>query len=118
MAVLAQASALRNLETMVDIFPLLAATLFSDLELGRKLYREQIVPLLAARSAVIAPLIKPGLDPDLVELATFGMFFAVAMENTLKDTKTDLPAVAAQLTTLAATGFAAPTQTRQTAKKG
>jgi hypothetical protein len=107
MRALAQGSALRNLETMVDVFPLLTAALFSDLELGRTLYREQIAPLLAERSAALAPLIKPGLDPEFVELAMFGMFFAVAMDRTLKGEGGDLAAVAAQVTTLAVTGFAA-----------
>jgi AcrR family transcriptional regulator len=108
MRALGHASAQRQLEIMVEVFPLLTAALFSDLELGRQLFREQIAPLLAERSDAIRRIVKSPLDPKLVELAMFGMFFAVAMDATLTGEAKDLSAIAEQLTNLAVTGFAEP----------
>ena len=106
MRLLARASARRQLETMVDIFPLFTAALFSDLGLGKKLYREQIAPILAQRSEAIRRLVKPTLDVEIVELAMFGIIFALAMDQTLGGRKRDLAVVADQLTAIAMTGFA------------
>jgi len=75
------------------------------LALGRKLYREQIAPILKERSEAIGGLVKEGLDPEFVELAMFGIFFAVAMDRTFKGGAKDLSGVAEQLTRLATTGF-------------
>lgn len=106
MRVLAIGSARRQLETMVDIFPLFTAALFSDLDLGKKLYREQIAPILAQRSEAIRRLVKPTLDVAIVELAMFGIIFALAMDQTLGGGKRDLAFAADQLTAIAMTGFA------------
>jgi TetR/AcrR family transcriptional regulator len=103
---LAQASARQQLETMMDIFPLFTAALFSDLELGKTLYREQITPILKERGEAIRRLVKPGLDVDLVEIALFGMIFAFAMNQTLGEGKTDIAILAKHLTSIAVTGFA------------
>ena len=106
MRLLAQASARKQLETMVDIFPLFTAALFSDLALGKKLYREQIAPLLAQRGEALRRLVKPTLDVEIVELAMFGIIFALAMDQTLGGGKKDLAVLADQLTAIAVTGFA------------
>ena len=102
---LAQISAQQQIETMLEIFPLFTAALFSDLELGKALYREQITPILKERSAAIRPLVKPGLDADLVEITIFGMIFALAMNQTLGENKTDVAVLAEHLTRIAVTGF-------------
>jgi AcrR family transcriptional regulator len=102
---LAQGSAERQVEIMTEIVPLFTAALFSDLELGKKLYREQIVPILEERAAAILRIVKPGLDPQLVQLALFGMIFAVAMDQTLGETKADTALLAEHLTRIAVTGF-------------
>lgn len=101
----AEISVRRHLDVMVEIFPLFTAALFSDLELGRKLYREQIMPLFQERSEAMRSLVRDGLDPELVELATFGIFFAVAMDRTFKGETKDLGAISEQVTKLATTGF-------------
>jgi AcrR family transcriptional regulator len=103
---LARVSAQRQIEIMVDIFPLFTAAMFSDLELGKKLYRDQIKPILKERSAAIRRLVKPGLDADLVEVALFGMTFALAMDQTLGGSKKDIADLADHLTHIALTGFA------------
>ena len=105
MQALAQVSTQRHLDLMVEIFPLFTAALFSDLELGRTLYREQIAPLLKERSAAIAGLVKDGMDAQFVELAIFGMFMAVAMDRTLSGDGESPHNAAEQLTRLASTGF-------------
>jgi AcrR family transcriptional regulator len=106
LAGLAQASSARHLEDMVDIFPLLTVALFSDPELGRKLYREEVAPLIRQRGEVLRPLVKEGLDPKLVGLLNFGMLFAVAMDRYLGGESGDLSATAGQLSRLSTSGFA------------
>jgi len=106
MARLAQVSTTRHLESMLEIFPLLTAALFSDPELGRKLYREQIAPLIRQRGEVLRPLVKDGTDPQFVGLVNFGMLFAVAMERFFGERQADLSAVASQFNRLSTSGFA------------
>jgi len=105
MLALGQASSKRHLESIVQIYPLLATALFSDPTLGRKLYCEQIVPLLQARGEVMRGVVKDGVDPELLALAAFGMFFAVAMDRTFRGRKDDLATIAEQLTNMVAFGF-------------
>ncbi len=105
MQALAEGSAERHLEIMVEIFPLMAAALFSDLELGRKLYCEEIAPLLRERGKAVRRLMKDDIDPELVEMASFGMFFAMAMDKTFMGDKVDISGKAAQLTRLAMAAF-------------
>lgn len=106
MQAIAQQSAQRNFENMGEIFPLLTAALFSDLELGRKLYTEQILPILKQRAQTLGPVIKEGLDPEFVELAHFGIFFALAMDQSLRGKRRDPKKMARQITKFAMTGFA------------
>jgi AcrR family transcriptional regulator len=105
-AELATASTERNLDIMVRIFPLFTAALFSDPELGRKLYCDHIAPLLADRAAAITGIVRESLDPRLVELATFGAFFAIAMDRHFKGGTEDISDIATQFTSLATGGFA------------
>ncbi len=106
LAGLAEGSSARHLEDMIEIFPLLTVALFSDPELGRKLYREEVAPLIRQRGEVLRPLVKEGLDPKLVGLFNFGMMFAVAMDRYLGEGAGDLSAVASQLSRLSTSGFA------------
>jgi AcrR family transcriptional regulator len=106
LARLAQASSMRHLKDMIDIFPLLTVALFSEPELGRKLYREEIGPLIRQRGEVLRPLVKDGLDPAFVGLANFGMLLAMAMDQLLGDGRGDLSALAAQFSRLSTSGFA------------
>lgn len=103
---LATGSAERQLDTMMKIFPLFTAALFSDQELGRRLYVEQIAPLLKERAGAIAGLLRDDLDPHVVELAMFGFVFALAMDRTFGGERADNAALAEQITRLAVTGFA------------
>lgn len=106
MQAVAQESAQRNLESMTEIFPLLTAALFSDLELGKKLYVEQILPILKQRAEALQGVIKEDLDPEFVELSLFGMLFALAMDQTLRGKRKDPRKTARQITKFAMTGFA------------
>ncbi len=103
---LAESSTQRHLTDMIEIFPLLTAALFSEPDLGRKLYREQIAPLVRHRGEVLRSLVKDGIDPEFVGLASFGMLFAVAMDRYFGGSKGDLAALAAQFNRLSTTGFA------------
>jgi AcrR family transcriptional regulator len=103
---LAESSTRRHLRDMIEIFPLLTAALFSEPELGRKLYREQIAPLIRQRGDVLKPLVKDGIDPEFVGLSSFGMLFAVAMDRYFGGSKQDLAELAAQFNRLSTTGFA------------
>jgi AcrR family transcriptional regulator len=106
LARLAQASSMRHLQDMLEIFPLLAVALFSEPELGRKLYREEIAPLIRQRGEVLRPLVKDGMDPEFVGLANFGMLFAMAMDRHLGEGHGDLSALAIQFNRLSTSGFA------------
>lgn len=106
MGVLAEGSTTRHLEDMQRIFPLLATALFSDLEVGRKLFREQLAPLIRERGDVLRTLVRDGIDPQFVGLATFGMLFAVTMKRWFGNEEEELPAIAAQFNRLSTGGFA------------
>lgn len=102
---LAQASAKNHIERLIEVFPLLTASLFSDADLGKKLYREQILPLLKQRGEVLDGLLKDDIDPEFAGLALFGMMFAVAMDQTFKGKPDETSDLARQLTRFAAFGF-------------
>ena len=102
---IATESARRHLETMIEIFPLLTAALFSDPDIGGKLYREQIAPLLKVRGEVIRELTDDAFDPELVALANFGVFFAIAMHQHFTGETSDVEAIARQTTRTAIFGF-------------
>src|SRR5262249_11511595 len=106
LAKLAEASTTRHLKSMMEIFPLLTVALFSEPELGRKLYREEIAPLIRQRGEVLRALVKDGVDPELVGLLSFGMLFAVAMDRYLGDGQGDLSELASQFNHLSTSGFA------------
>lgn len=111
MAALARASSQRHLADMDRVFPLLAAALFSDPDLGRQLYREHILPLVRTRGAILEGLTRDGLDLDFVGLAIFGMQMAVALDrhfggNVAGERNDDLTRVAEQFSRMATGGFA------------
>lgn len=90
----------QHLDSMIDMYPLLVQALFSDRELGEKLYRDHIAPLLDTRADIVREFIKPSMDPRLLQLASFGMFFAVAMDQSMTGNTPDRAEVARQLTEL------------------
>jgi AcrR family transcriptional regulator len=102
---LAEASSARHLEAFLPIFPLLTASLFSDAELGRKLYEEQIAPILKQRGDVLAGLLREDLDPEFAGLALFGIMFAIAMDQTFKGRTGDVEELGSQLARFGALGF-------------
>ena len=102
---LAEVSAANHIETLIEVFPLLTASLFSDSDLGKKLYREEIVPLLKQRGQVLDGLLKDSIDPEFAGLAIFGVMFAIAMDQTFKGRTQETPELARQLVQFAALGF-------------
>ena len=103
---LAKDSAKRNFENMAAVFPLFTAAMFSDLDLGKKLYAEQILPILQQRADALRGVVKDDLDPEIVELSLFGILFALAMDQTLRGKRRDPRKLAEQITKIAMTGFA------------
>lgn len=102
---LADASTRRHIEVMMEIFPLLTSALFSDLEAGQRLYLEHIVPLLKERSDAIGGMIKESLDRDFIQVANFGILFALAMDERFRGRTWDVSEIARQLAILSTTGF-------------
>ncbi len=102
---LGRASAEVNADLMAKIFPFFTAALFSDLAYGRQLYREQIEPLLGERARTMRGLIKESLDPNFVEIAIFGVYFALAMDRAFVGKRWDTPALIDQIAVLFTTGF-------------
>jgi AcrR family transcriptional regulator len=117
LASLAQTSTARHLADMRRLFPLLSAALFSDLELGKRLYRDHIAPLIRQRGEVLEPLLKDGLEPEFVGLANFGMLFAVAMDCVLGNRRDDLSELASQFNRLSTGGFARDKRTIATRER-
>jgi TetR/AcrR family transcriptional regulator len=95
-----------HLQSMIEIYPLLIRALFSDQESGQKLYHTQIQPLIEARAELVREVTKKTLDARLVELAAFGMFFAIAMDRKLTGKTDDLSEVSRQLAELLMYGCA------------
>jgi AcrR family transcriptional regulator len=102
----AHASSRRHLDGIIRLYPLLVAALFSDPALGGRLYREHIAPLLKRRGEAIARLTKDGFTPEFVGLATFGLYFAIAMDQAFGAASGKLPELAAQVTNFSLFGFA------------
>ena len=102
---LTQATTERQIQVLREIFPLLTSALFSNLEAGRELYLEEVVPILKERGEAFSALTKDSLDPDFVQVLTFGMLFALAMDATFRGERWDLRETARQLTTVSTTGF-------------
>lgn len=108
LATFALESAKRHVRDILKIFPLLAAALFSDPELGRKLYREQIAPLIRERGVALDVVAREGLDRDFIGLANFGVLFAVALDRYFGDSddEVDIDHLARQFTRMSTGGFA------------
>jgi AcrR family transcriptional regulator len=102
---LARASAQNHLESLIEVFPLMTAALFSDAELGRKLYREEIAPLLKQRGEILDGILRETIDPEFAGLALFGIMFAVAMDQTFKGRADDPAELARQMVQFTALGF-------------
>lgn len=101
-----EVSSRKHLETMIEIYPLLTAALFSDPEMGKKLYREHVVPLLKQRTDATKHLIKDAIDPELVTLASLGTYFAVAMDRAFTNKSGDVSEIARQVSDLIMFGAA------------
>jgi AcrR family transcriptional regulator len=106
MADLAKGSTVHHIEDMQRILPLLTTALFSDVESGRRVFQEQLEPLIRARGEVLEPLAKDGLTPEFLGLASFGMMFAVALHRWLGARSDDLSSTATQFNQLYTGGFA------------
>lgn len=111
LAALALGSATRHVEDMNRVFPLLAAALFSDPDMGRELYREHIAPLVRTRGEILDGLTRDGLDLDFIGLAIFGMQLAIGLDRHFGDGElsggpSDLHRTAEQFARMATGGFA------------
>jgi AcrR family transcriptional regulator len=89
------------LKCMVELTPLLALALFSELEPGREFYREVFLPRLEEATLSIVKTIYGKQDPpedlDVVVEAMLGVHFGVALDNLMRGREVDVPRVAAQL---------------------
>lgn len=102
----ARLSVENHLDSMLKMYPLLTTALFSDPELGKKLYCEHIAPLFEERGRVMENAVREDIDPDMLALFAFGMFFMVAMDRNFRGERKDLSEVADQLSRLSVLGFA------------
>ena len=82
------------------------AALFSDPDMGARLYRGHIAPLLKRRGEAIARLTKEGFTPEFVGLATFGLYFAIAMDQAFGSPLGDVAELGPQATNFSLFGFA------------
>ena len=84
----------------------MTSALFSDPELGAKLYCEHISPMLDERAKFTASTVQEEFDPRAISLFAFGMFFAVALDAYFRGESGDNADIAEQLTRFSAFGFA------------
>ena len=103
---LARASSQSHLASMVEIFPLLVSALFSEPELGRKLYVEHMEPMFKERGDAMRNVVRDDIDPNRLSVFAFGIFFAVAMDRFFTGDNSDLSDVVEQITNLCTFGFA------------
>ena len=102
---LARVSVAEHLQSVIKIFPLLLSALASDPDLGRRIYQEQLAPLLHRRGQAMRNTIKPDLDPDMVATAIFGAFFAIAMDQAFGKGRKDMKKTAEQVGKMLISGF-------------
>jgi aryl-alcohol dehydrogenase-like predicted oxidoreductase len=75
----------KQMGVMKRLFPLFTTALFSDLDAGKALYREHFVPFIEERKNLMRGLANSETDPYFLQLATLGILFIVAMEETFGD---------------------------------
>lgn len=92
---------------MVELTPLLALALFSELEPGRRFYRESFLPRLEEATLSMVRGIYGSAAPaqdelDVLVEAILGVHFGVALDNLMRGREVDVPKVAARLSELIA----------------
>jgi AcrR family transcriptional regulator len=95
------------LTCMVELTPLLALALFSELEEGRRFYREAFLPRLEEATlsmirSIYGAEAPPDDDLDIMVEAMLGVHFGVALDNLMRGRPVDVPKVAARLSELIA----------------
>jgi AcrR family transcriptional regulator len=90
---------------MVELTPLLALALFSELEPGRRFYREVFLPRLEEATLSIVRGVYGAAAPaqdelDVLVEAILGVHFGVALDNLMRGREVDVPKVAARLSEL------------------
>jgi AcrR family transcriptional regulator len=93
------------LSCMVELTPLLALALFSELDPGRRFYREVFLPRLEEAILCIIKTVYGSQAPEAGKLdvlveAILGVHFGVALDNLMRGREVDVPQVAAQLSEL------------------
>jgi AcrR family transcriptional regulator len=97
----------RSLTFFTEHGALVGIALFSDLGLGRKLYREAIRGRLEEMRGVLAQNSgwnRPGMDEEVVRRAVFGASWAIAYAYLLRGERIDVRAVAENLTRIQTVG--------------
>jgi TetR/AcrR family transcriptional regulator len=97
----------RSLAFFTDHGALAGIALFSDLSLGRRLYRESIRGRLEEMRGVLAENSgwnRPGMDEEVVRRAVFGASWAIAYAYLLRGERIDVRAVAENLTRIQTVG--------------
>ncbi len=89
-----------RLSNTIEMFPLLCQALFSDQAVGTRLYAEKIEPLLEAQASIMQGLLDDSVDPGFLQLASFGIFFAIAMDQAMTGKQVDLAQTSQQITGL------------------
>jgi aryl-alcohol dehydrogenase-like predicted oxidoreductase len=103
---LARSGVQKQIGTMKRLFPLITTALFSDLETGKALYREQFIPFIEERANLMHGLAKPETDTYFLELAAVGMLFFIAMDETFGDGRLSRATAAEQIIRLITFGTA------------
>ncbi len=97
------------LEFMVVAVPYLGVALFSDVTAGGSFYRSQIYPRVHEPVLFLLRSIKgwpgPGIDPDLVVNAMWGLNYGIALDAHMRGGTVDIARTAERVTRLYAVGI-------------
>lgn len=94
---------------MHEMVPLLGVALFSDVEAGKRFYRERLLPEIREAAALVDAAARPetrqAISAEQLLIAMLGMHLAVATQSRLSQEEVDNEALASVLTRFLAFGL-------------
>jgi hypothetical protein len=100
----AAAETRHELDVMDDMFPLLAAALFSNRDRGAEFYRKHFRPFLDEQARLVRKGLpdwkERGLDPDLIALQGIATFFFLVADRHYRGDRTDTRTLAKKISDL------------------
>jgi AcrR family transcriptional regulator len=98
----------RGVTVLSELGPILVVALFSEMDRGKRFYRESVIPVIRQTRSYLAGM--PGWDtgavePDVLWRALFGVQFGTVVHHQLTEEPIDPALIATRLTRFIATGI-------------